>query len=127
VTDAKKIISDRIPVRGNRAEADQIADAVIHALTASGYVIEKGWMPIETAPKDETPTLLLVGFPPPDHQIPDLRRVVIGTHCTSSDGREFGEGYWWIYGAHGGARATSKYIGLPTHWRPLPPAPSPGV
>lgn len=39
------------------------ADAILSALTAAGYAVERGWQPIETAPRDR---LVEVYAPSPD-------------------------------------------------------------
>lgn len=71
------------------------------ALAAAGYVVERGWQPIETAPKDGT---RLLCFAPAAEDRASLVR---------SD-------FWWVRErAFAHMRPGQPY----THWRPLPAAP----
>lgn len=69
------------------------------------------WQPIETVPKDYgEPILLVVGF--------EHKRTAMGQLCT--DGHR---DYWWVFGPMGAERVSENFIGLPTHWMPLPEPP----
>jgi hypothetical protein len=67
-------------------------------LEAAGYVVEQGWQPIETAPKDGTEVLVF----DPD--------VTPGMSMVKSD--------WYEPGG-----VLEGWSGKPTYWRPLPGAP----
>lgn len=74
-------------------------------LDALGLAVHQGWQPIETAPKDEWPPVLVThegSMWPPDIAIPRL------------------DGTWGK--ADTGARLSSQ----PTHWMPLPEPPVAG-
>ncbi len=71
------------------------ARAILAALRTAGLVIEQGWQPIETAPRDGREVLLWV------HGI-----YVIGWYHRGE----------WRHGPKG-------YAVSPTHWRPLPTPP----
>ena len=79
-------------------------DALRDALAECGAVIEQGWQPIETAPKDGTPVHLL-------DEITGSQRWAV-----------YARGQW-----RDGTHPRSEMVGLPspTHWRPLPDGPKP--
>lgn len=66
-------------------------------------------------PNYGVPVLLSVGWPNEGRHT-----VVVGERNISSERKDFGEDYWWIYGPQGGQRAEANYIGLPTHWAWMP-------
>jgi len=72
----------------------QTADAILSALTAAGLVVEQGWQPIATAPRDGTRVLVC------EHDAP-LGDVSVD----------------WL-------DKDGKWLGSPTHWRPLPAPPA---
>ena len=77
------------------------------ALTAAGLVVEQGWQPIKTAPKDQ---MVLVYAPSPDPtrwhtSVCDLSPII----CAA---KWHPEGGWCVC-----------EIREVTHWRPLPAAP----
>lgn len=80
------------------------ADAILSALSAAGYAVERGWQPIETAPKDG-------------------RTVWVwnGEHCQME---WYGSDEWsgWLHSDPLLSDADPDPV-QPTHWRPLPAAP----
>lgn len=84
---------------------DAAADVALAALRAAGYVVERDWQDISTAPRDGT---RIQCYAPAVDDRADVGRV----------------DYWWVRErgfAH--MRPTQPY----THWRPLSaPPPSPG-
>lgn len=81
------------------------AGCVLAALSAAGLVVEQGWQPIETAPRDGTWIWCW-------HEEKRWKRV--GMRCKASGPR-------WYYSGTG---FNAEYADdAPTHWRPLPAAP----
>ena len=81
------------------------AEADLAALSAAGWVVEQGWQPIETAPRDGTWIWCW-------HEEKRWKRV--GMRCKASGPR-------WYYSGTG---FNAEYADdAPTHWRPLPAAP----
>ena len=74
------------------------ADAILAALHAAGFVVERGWQPIETAPRDGT---RFHGWFPPCSQAP--KGVVMDVLWS---------GGWY-----------HPFFIEPTYWRPLPTPP----
>lgn len=83
------------------------ADAILTALEAKGLVIEQGWQPIETAPKDGRAMQLFI----PDCG-PDGKGVIASPRSQTDDGS------WWDDELEEEIGWTSA-----THWRPLPEPP----
>lgn len=77
------------------------ADAILAALHAAWFVVEQGWQPIETAPRDGT-------------------RLLCYAPATEGRAAVVRNDYWWVR-ERGFAlmRPTQPY----THWRPLPQPP----
>jgi hypothetical protein len=73
------------------------------ALRTAGLVIEQGWQPIETAPRDGTP-------------------VLIGCGLTQSQRWAVWSGGMWRDGQESAGGRVSG-VPSPTHWRPLPTPP----
>ena len=83
-----------------------MTQAVLSALNEAGCVVEQGWQPIETAPKDGTRILLFV---PP---------YGASTGHYSPARSNWGEkASLWI------AHAVLNKEAAPTHWMPLPEPP----
>lgn len=79
--------------------------ALLTALADRGYVIEQGWKPIETAPRDDTEILIAV----------NLGEAVTGLwgYAVARYGWHDESGHWW---QPDGNPAT-----LPDFWRPIEP------
>jgi hypothetical protein len=117
MTDPKKLAEEiKQAVRdafNGRAQALGRAYAAIDQLSALAEKAERAWLPIETAPKDGTPVLLVsanAAEPSPE----------IG-HWSDEDGC-FRVGYpddWFRLAEHG----LRSWLDIATHWQPLPPAP----
>lgn len=78
------------------------------------------WQPIETAPRDGTPILAIVGENDSRHMGHLVGRIFQIRHegLTRPSGYDLG---WGVYPGFGGA--PDHYF---THWMPLPCAPLPG-
>ena len=87
---------------GNGKEGQAILEAILTALEAKGLVIEQGWQPIETAPKDGT--------------------RYIGYQGTSGDYEGQTDVCWYSLECHHNGVLSF----FPTHWRPLPEPPARG-
>lgn len=83
------------------------AEAILTALEANGLVIEHGWHPIETAPKDGRAMQLFI----PDCG-PDGKGIIASPRSQTDDGS------WWDDELQEEIGWTSA-----THWRPLPEPP----
>lgn len=98
----------------------QLLDAAARRI----FAIERNWRPIETAPKDGTPVLLLCEkfagelsqpFTEDEYQ----HSVEAGIYSTGLS--DYPGDNWWDLGGDGYAT-----WGWPTHWQPLPPPPFKG-
>ena len=91
--------------RGETCGAATVGPEIRAALSAAGWVVEQGWQPIETAPRDGTWIWCW-------HEEKRWKRV--GMRCKASGPR-------WHYSGTG---VNAEYADdAPTHWRPLPAAP----
>lgn len=72
---------------------------------------ERGWQPIETAPKDGVTCVLIATFKTIN---PCIQSDIWNVHGTAPDGER--TGWWWGWGS-------GQSYNKPTHWRPLPLSP----
>lgn len=101
----RDVIAHRLtmhPAHGITPDARKKADAILAALSAAGLVVEQGWQPIETAPRDA----VAGGIWGPWLRL--YRRGVVPLsghwfHDSATRG-------WWV--------AAGKPFS-PTHWRPI--------
>ena len=103
---AQDVIADCLKqLRRPGARTTDAGDAafVTAALAAAGYVVERGWQPIETAPRTTTARLVWC---------PERQNIHSVTWWAQ-------ENNWAIFG--GGGRILME---TPTHWRPLPDPPA---
>lgn len=111
-------VEGRDEVTSNRAFARGEQRRVFNELRAilASAPVATGWIPIETAPKDGT-WVLLYGKEPWPERDDNLQSIVTGFWNADS---QFGDGEWAFCYWDSDWRSTFK----PTHWQPLPPAPS---
>lgn len=79
----------------------QVVSAYLKALEGAGMVIEQGWQPIETAPRDDTQVLV---WSKPEDGFSHVQRRI----------DRWRNGNWYH----------SRLAMPPTHWRPLPAPPA---
>ena len=86
-------------------------------------MIEDGWKPIETAPKDGSHVLLLLG-----ESIPDVPYVIVGSFIDGPMAEELGYREYAKYGAwliwNSGVDFYCVDVTDPTHFMPLPTSPA---
>lgn len=103
------------------------ATAFRAALRAAGYVVEQGWQPIATAPRDGTEVLTLL-------DVGGVHVVHIAWYRSSEEWQASGQycgGWeslaefegWWSYTEGAVSQSKLERHCAPTHWRPLPEGP----
>lgn len=98
---ARDVIAEAVAEEKQTEIGSPVAELVIQRLLSAGYVIERGWRPIEMAPRDGT--RVLVFAPAAGSEYPASAQRVDRWH----------NGGWWQM------RPGQPY----THWRPLPTPP----
>jgi hypothetical protein len=98
---ARDVITEAVAEEKQTEIGSPVAELVIQRLLSAGYVIERGWQPIETAPRDET--RVLVFAPAAGSEYPASAQRVDR----------------WHNGGWGQMRTAQPY----TLWRPLPATP----
>lgn len=112
----------------DRLRSHEGARAAVRAyLAASPLAQEQGWQPIATAPKDETEVLLFC----PSLDAPYWMALSQDSnHFPADSGRVVGRYYDGAWVSHAGESGWEDSVTpiclMPTHWRPLPAAPTPG-
>ena len=94
------------------------------ALRAAGYVVERDWQDISTAPRDGTWILLCGGRTDEDFYLrdePEAQSRIVSAFWLLSP-RGDGDGEEWSVGFWDGSWRTGYEN--PTHWMPLPAPPS---
>ena len=117
--------SDHNATGVNVPEAIAFGDS--HLLDAAArrlFAIERNWLPMDTAPRDGTPVLLLcqkfageISRPFSEEEYP--HSVEVGLYSTGR--ADYPGDNWWDLGGDGYAT-----WGWPTYWQPLPPPPPEG-
>lgn len=90
-----------------------IAHAIFTTLAEKGYVIEQGWQPIETAPRDGTWVLLIQAGKHPNTGEPFIPEVCHFSQRYSN----------WFNTEDLFLEDDEEPFDLATHWRPLPEPP----
>lgn len=113
---SKDIYFDKQDVRASIAQGlvTGTPDRIINSLTEFGYIIVPGWQPIETAPHNRwiwlhEPEVLKMDARFERHFAPHPLGCRIGRKYLDQ---------WQLNGVSG------NWDPAPTHWMPLPPAPS---
>ena len=118
-------MGDTEAVERNRVEADwprhvHTALQALHALEAAGCQIVRGWLPIESAPKDGEPVLI---WKPDERMVGEYMMMAYWSEYNMQD-----DAGWVPVGGVNkqGYRSSVTHTdqGYPTHWmpRPAPPA-----
>lgn len=118
---------------GWRGDAERALAAVKEYLTTralsspdhadAGKVEGDGWLPIESAPKDRTSVIIAV----PAEEKKD--GFIVGEAYFDPENYEGGD-WWWAGSSHTDhfdSPISDLNYNAPTHWRPLPSAPSEGA
>lgn len=84
--------------------------------TARPESVLQGWQPIETAPKDGTDLLIF------DPRMPVCTAYWSDSVWASVNNPTRGQGGGWVQEVH----RSDTFVYSPTHWMPLPPAPTMG-
>jgi len=95
-------------------------EAALTAIAEEGYVIEQGWRPIETAPKDGTQFIAYI-----QHNVGTATRIAIAWAPAHPEWRYS----WWMVPSNVSCPIVETHEDvsdswLITHWRPLPGPPA---